>query len=841
MTGGRVVRPLKQPLHAMMSSPSVQQWMHYNNTGHRSNDGMDLEALVTAALVVGSHRGGFGGIELPTFWGVLLHELGIRASSERVELPVNLQNAGANHLLIPFLSPPNVEWPDWFLRDWQNTSAKFDNLCRFVNADRIDFRTTSNLLSGEYKDYSSLVMINPMLDHMPDESIIHLVVTKKMEESYFTGESASAFLRQQNLHVWNLLPEMSSRQQSELDAATQEKITDLFDNEGIWNADDTDGYIVQLFQELEAAGANIVTIKDQGWNSLLHTASLWNRPKIMEELIRRGAPLNEKNKNGHTPLDLAMHWGHFDLGQQLQHYGGKHTCEKERDIAISQRDLAQQELKSCELEYEHAVRSLKQAKQEREQLRIERDRLVVLRAQVVEDCRALSTQVEDFRTAVASLTKERDTLHIQVAQLQNELVCEQTARNNAVQSWRLAEKVIAELQQAQEECRDREEEALRLRNEAIQDRDVARERAMEAELDQGIAKQNQLEVERERDQAIEQLLAGEAEIAHDKEKWRKRIAKTELERRNIQIEIDRQTELLRCENAKLEKMVATLTVVDTRQRADLERNQLTTLTLEKQLSRQQHELLVASEQTSKLKDQVETLLEERRQEHKAWRTQMESKLKQEYADNLKTMLEAVVSTWKSLQSCQQEMATLGSSSIEHHPVSPSRTPAIMSAIFQTQRPHTSTAGLHSPAKSGFLPFLQEAPTTGLKTSTSTPELSEPLHLFAMKADSPQTICDDLEQTINSHREHAETALQDLTIGAASEQIVQLCLFVQKFMTDLSAYIASSLQRLRKQTLAQEKMIERKGELIQRFTHHRQEKAKRQNPARFRECSVRPQL
>ncbi|KAG6582916.1 Nucleoprotein TPR [Phytophthora cinnamomi] len=361
---------------------------------------------------------------------------------------------------------------------------------------------------------------------------------------------------------------MPPRQPSELNAATQEKITDLFDNEAIWDADDTDGYIVQLFQELEAAGATIVTLKDQGWNSLLHTASLWNRPKIMEELIRRGAPLNEKNKNGHTPLDLAMHWGHFDLGQQLQHYGGKHTCEKERDIAISQRDLAQQQLSNCELEYEHAVRSLKQAKQEREQLRIERDRLVVLRAQVVEDCTALSKQVEEFRSATASFSKERDTLHIQAAQLQNELVCEKTARNNAVQSWKVAEKVIAELQQVQEECREREEEALRLRNEAIQDRDVARERAKEAQLDQGIAKQNQLEVERERDQAIERLLAGEAEIAHDMEKWRKRIAKTELERRNIQIEIDRQTELLRCENARLEKTVATLTVANTRQRAD---------------------------------------------------------------------------------------------------------------------------------------------------------------------------------------------------------------------------------------------------------------------------------
>ncbi|GMF62743.1 unnamed protein product [Phytophthora fragariaefolia] len=589
---------------------------------------------------------------------------------------------------------------------------------------------------------------------------------------------------------------MSSPPESDFDTAIQEKITDLFDNEAIWDADDTDGYIVQVFQDLEAAGANIVSLKDQGWNSLLHTASLWNRSTIMEELIRRGAQLNEKNKNGHTPLDLAMHWGHFDLGQQLRHYGGKHTCEKERDIAISQRDFAQQQLKTCELEFEHALTSLKGAKQEREQLRIERDRLVVLHAQVVEDCATLSKQVEDFRNAVLSLTKERETLHIHAAQLQQELVCEQTARNNAVQSWKVAEKVIAELQQVQEECREREEEALRLRNEAIQDRDVARERAKEAQLDQGIAKQNQLEVERERDQAIERLLAGEAEIAHDKEKWRKRIAKTELDRRNIQIEIDRQTELLRGENAKLEKTVATLTVANARERADLERSQLTILALGKQLNRQQQELVTSVEQGSKLKEQVDNLLDERRQDHRAWRTQMESKLMREYSNNFNSILEGAISTWKSLQSCQQEMTALGSSSIEHSPVSPSRTPAIMSTIFQSQRPHTSTTCIASPVKPRFLPFLQETPTMSLSAPSSSIVLSESTHLSVMRSESSPANFAELEQTINSYREHAETALQNLTVETTTEQITQLCMFIPKYMNDLSSFITYSLQRFR---------------------------------------------
>ncbi|OWZ21976.1 hypothetical protein PHMEG_0003402 [Phytophthora megakarya] len=624
---------------------------------------------------------------------------------------------------------------------------------------------------------------------------------------------------------------MSTRQQGELDVATEEKIIDLFDNEAVWDADDTDGYIMQVFQELEAASVSIVNLKDQGWNTLLHTASLWNRSKIMEELIRRGAQLNEMNKNGHTPLDLAIHWGHYDIGQQLQHYGGKHTCEKERDVAISQRDLAQQQLRNCELEYEHAIVSLKQAKQDREQLRIERDRLMALRAQVVEDCTALAKQVEDFRSTVASLTKERDRLHIQAAQLQNELVYEQTARNNAVHSWKIGEKVIADLQLIQEECQKREEEALRLRNEAIQDRDVARERAKEAQLDQGIAKQNQLQVERERDQAVERLLKGEAEVMHDKEKWRKRIAKTELERRNIQVEIDRQTEVLRSENEKLEKTVATLTATNTRQRADLERTQQTMLTLEKQLGRRQQELKASSEQNSQLQEQVDTLQREKRLEYKAWRAQLEVKFQKEYADDLKIMLCAVIATWKSLHACQQQMSIFGAPVTEPRAASPSRTPAIMSAIFQNQRPHTSATGQVSPDQTGFLPFIQDAPATGLTGPNSSP-------VFAPPQLVPRP---DGEKIISNYQAEAEVALQELAIGTTSEQIIQLCSFVQNFLGDVTAYVSANLQRLRRRAQAQDKIIERKGELIQRFTHHREEKAKRQNPARFRELSVRPLL
>ncbi|RLN98224.1 hypothetical protein BBJ28_00000026 [Nothophytophthora sp. Chile5] len=586
---------------------------------------------------------------------------------------------------------------------------------------------------------------------------------------------------------------VTSATMEQLDAAMQEKLLDLFDNEALWDAEDTDGYILQLFHELETAGADLTALKDQGWNSLLHTTALWDRPKIMEELIRRGAELNGKNKNGHTPLDLAMHWGHFELGQQLQHYGGKHTCEKERDIAISQRDLAQQQLRTCEAELEHALGTLKRAKQEREELRIERDRLVLLHGQVVEECTTLTGQMESLRRAVAETAKERDALQVRAAQLQVEIGCEQTARNNAVHSWKVAEQLIAELQQVHEECREREEQALQLRNEALQERDVARELAREAQLDQGVAKQNQREVERARDLAVQQMLESEAEVAHDKETWRKRIAKTELERRNIQIEIDRQTELLRCEVAKLEKTVTSLTVAKTRQREQLEQIQLEMLALETQLGRQTQELTASADQGTKVTEQVRALQEERRQEHRVWRDRLEAKLQLECSANLKVMLGAAISTWKTLQSCQQRVAALDTPPIEANIPSPSRAPA-MSAIFHAQRPRTAVSTApESPSKPRVLPFLQDSMTLAMKSSNSAPVL--PSGPNPPRDPSPAPFV-DYTQTITTHRSQAEAALEEIGVGSTAEQLTALCSFVQRFLPALVDYIAANLQHLR---------------------------------------------
>lgn len=88
--------------------------------------------------------------------------------------------------------------------------------------------------------------------------------------------------------------------------ATDQRVLELFDNEALWDADDTDEFVLKLFEELETQGESLVTVKDLGWNTLLHTAALWNRPKIMDELIRKGAELNVANKVRRSLASLAL-------------------------------------------------------------------------------------------------------------------------------------------------------------------------------------------------------------------------------------------------------------------------------------------------------------------------------------------------------------------------------------------------------------------------------------------------------------------------------------------------------------------------------------------------------
>ncbi|KAE9002442.1 hypothetical protein PR001_g18250 [Phytophthora rubi] len=197
MMGGPYFRPFDQPLSMVMSA--VKPLFHFDNTGQRSNDGMRLEALTAAAIVLASHAGGFGGVAFPTFLCELLFELGVSQRGEMMQLHQVVETSRWGTRVVPFLSPPNKEWPDWLNESWMS----FDNCLRTPNEDRIDFRTTSNLISVECKDYSrtlDLDVVKDMLMRIPADSAIHLIVTNTLQKRYFSAASSwKTFVREQSL------------------------------------------------------------------------------------------------------------------------------------------------------------------------------------------------------------------------------------------------------------------------------------------------------------------------------------------------------------------------------------------------------------------------------------------------------------------------------------------------------------------------------------------------------------------------------------------------------------------------------------------------------------------
>lgn len=414
-----------------------------------------------------------------------------------------------------------------------------------------------------------------------------------------------------------------------------------------------------------------------------------------------------------------MHWGHHELALQLQHYGGKHTCEKERDIAISQRDLAQEQIRECETELMEALHRLKHTKHEREEFRIERDRLLQLHSQLSEERNQLLAQSVHLQQSIDSLTLEKRALQIKTAQLTDELATEQATRQNAVQGWKLAEVALADMQQMQESGREREEEALVMRNEALEERDLARELARQAQVDQGLAKQTQIEAERERDKAIATLLDAEKETATEKALWRKKVAKTELDRRNIQIEIDYQTELLRAENARLEKRLAEMTVDEARAREELVAKSHAMKRLQQENALLQNDMVAQGCILKRLEDQTAALLDERKDEYKTWRSQIETKLQSVIAMQLKQMLEASAQTWHALTRFQSRILLLDTSTSTRKSTSPVSKSVTNAFCMLPKSPTTTTSAANGSEKTSRLPFLPEK-ASSMKTSASLP-------------------------------------------------------------------------------------------------------------------------
>ncbi|EGZ18692.1 hypothetical protein PHYSODRAFT_301251 [Phytophthora sojae] len=193
LTSGNSFRPLKQPLYQMMEWPAMKNLLVFDTDRQRSGQVVRFEALVTASIVLASRSGGVHGAGLSSFLGVMLYELGVASEIEATQSSLDVEDALLSQVLVPFLSPPNAAWPDWFLSDWENTSAEFADLTFTADAKsgRLDFRVSSGATSFECSRSMNLSELDQVMDRIPSESSIHLIVTSAVDGVWETLKPAA--------------------------------------------------------------------------------------------------------------------------------------------------------------------------------------------------------------------------------------------------------------------------------------------------------------------------------------------------------------------------------------------------------------------------------------------------------------------------------------------------------------------------------------------------------------------------------------------------------------------------------------------------------------------------
>ncbi|ORY45563.1 hypothetical protein BCR33DRAFT_678920 [Rhizoclosmatium globosum] len=168
--------------HYANTSRARQEILNLGNAAQDANDGTELESTLATAVCVASHCGGVNGIPIQSFLKELIYNLQRSLTNSDLTIDMScLPVSVLDNFQIPFLSPPGIHWPAWI-------PGCFGNLTRSVNKEKVDLSTSCGL-SGECKDYGNSLSSNTIIEilrRVPDSSKLHLVLTRKLQKSYFT-------------------------------------------------------------------------------------------------------------------------------------------------------------------------------------------------------------------------------------------------------------------------------------------------------------------------------------------------------------------------------------------------------------------------------------------------------------------------------------------------------------------------------------------------------------------------------------------------------------------------------------------------------------------------------
>ena len=221
--------------------------------------------------------------------------------------------------------------------------------------------------------------------------------------------------------------------------------------------------------------------------------------------------------------------------------GGKHSYERERDLAISQRDIARGKIKEAVAKMEEAVSDGIKYRTQFEDMKLQRDRAYESHSELISEKNKSNQRAEKAELKFENLTKAHDKLQIECFRRSEEVKAVENSKKNIVVAWEFAQKHAQDMEALRKQAEAREEAALEQKDEALAERNAARELVARAKNDKALALVCQARAENERDQALEEHRRLENKTAKKIAYWTEMVLNVEEERRNIQREISFQT------------------------------------------------------------------------------------------------------------------------------------------------------------------------------------------------------------------------------------------------------------------------------------------------------------
>lgn len=161
--------------------------LDFGNPVQRSKDGMKQEAVMAASVTLASRRQGFRGIGAFDFIEELAIELDL-PFSRNPSKQLDTVKSCLSSVVIPYLAPPNVSWPDFFEDAKKNFGMNVGCISRTFNSDRIDFAIEGFPVMGEVKDFTddvNLPRLEKILDRVRPTTKLHLVLVNSLQKDYY--------------------------------------------------------------------------------------------------------------------------------------------------------------------------------------------------------------------------------------------------------------------------------------------------------------------------------------------------------------------------------------------------------------------------------------------------------------------------------------------------------------------------------------------------------------------------------------------------------------------------------------------------------------------------------